>query len=32
MGRKCEFTPYFISDKVDCSFNDIILIITINRK
>lgn len=27
MGRKCEFTPYFISDKVDCSFNDIIIII-----
>lgn len=29
MGRKCEFTPYFISDKVDCSFNDILIIIII---
>lgn len=26
MGRKCEFTPYFIFDKVDCSFNDLIII------
>lgn len=29
MGRECEFTPYFISDQVDCSFNDIIIIIII---
>lgn len=31
MGRKCEFTPYFILDKVDCSFNDIIIIIIIRK-